>query len=374
MRIQSGSFHTSAGSATKMPGRSHSPAPGGPFRAGDEGPPETRCRLKGPYGGLKVDRASVTVGQHGRRPGVITAFVTRPDSRHGALPSRFRPRSSTSRTPAPLATATACPGRGERGAPLPGRQLAWPHPFPLHRLLALAATALIGLLGAAFAGAAPAGAAPAPDPYRLTPELAHVAHVVAPTRALARPGKGRTVMKVSPLAEWGGGRVQYLVLRSATVDGSRWLRVRLPQRPNSAAGWISADVTRVSTTPWRIVVSTGAALITVERAGRPVVSFPAVVGKPSTPTPRGLFAVDELIRQPAGSELGPWALFLTAHSRVLDDYGGGPGRIAIHGRAGPLLAAPLGTAGSHGCIRIANARIRWLARIAINGTPVQVTH
>lgn len=217
------------------------------------------------------------------------------------------------------------------------------------------------------------GAAPGPDPYRLTPELAHVARVVAPTRALARPGGGRTVMKVSPLAEWGGGRVQYLVLRSALVDGSRWLRVRLPERPNDAAGWIRAGVTRVATTPWRIVVSTAASAVTIERAGRPVVSFPAVVGKPSTPTPRGLFAVAEPIRQPAGSELGPWALFLTAHSRVLDDYGGGPGRIAIHGRAGPLLANPLGTPASHGCIRIANARVRWLARIAIDGTPVEVT-
>jgi lipoprotein-anchoring transpeptidase ErfK/SrfK len=231
------------------------------------------------------------------------------------------------------------------------------------------------LLGAAAALIFPSfsRAAPAPDPYRLTPELAHVARVVAPTWALAQPGGGRTVMKVSPLAEWGGGEVQYLVLRSAVVDGSRWFRVRLPERPNNAAGWISADVTRVTTTPWRIVISTAAARLTLERADRRVVSFPAVVGKPGTPTPHGLFAVDEPIRQPAGSELGPWALFLTAHSRVLDDYGGGPGRIAIHGRAGPLLADPLGTAASHGCIRIPNARVRRLARIAVNGTPVEIT-
>jgi lipoprotein-anchoring transpeptidase ErfK/SrfK len=243
----------------------------------------------------------------------------------------------------------------------------------LHRLLALAATAAIGLAGAAPAQAAPEGATPSSDPYRLTPEVAHVARIVAPTWALAQPGGGRTVMKVSPLAEWGGGQVQYLVLRSTLVDGRRWFEVRLPERPNSAAGWVSADVTRVSTTPWRIEVSTSAAQVTVERAGRPVISFAAVVGKPSTPTPRGLFAIDEPIRQPADSELGPWALFLTAHSRVLDDFGGGPGRIAIHGRAGPLLADPLGTPASHGCIRIANARVRWLARIAVDGTPVEVT-
>jgi lipoprotein-anchoring transpeptidase ErfK/SrfK len=243
----------------------------------------------------------------------------------------------------------------------------------LHRLLALAATAAIGLVAAAPAQAAPAHTASFADPFRLTPELAHVARVVAPTWALARPGGGRTVMNVSPLAEWGGGPVQYLVLRSKLVDGRRWFRVRLPERPNSAAGWISADVTRVSTTPWRIEVSTSKSRVTVERAGRPVVSFAAVVGKPSTPTPRGLFAIDESIRQPAGSELGPWALFLTAHSRVLDDYGGGPGRIAIHGRAGPLLADPLGTPASHGCIRIADARVRWLSHVAVDGTPVEVT-
>lgn len=230
------------------------------------------------------------------------------------------------------------------------------------------------LLGVAAALVFPSlsRAAPAPDPYRLTPELAHVARVVAPTWARARPGEVPSVMKVSPLAEWGGGEVQYLILGSTTVDGRRWLRVRLPERPNDDAGWIPADLTRITTTPWRIVISTSAARLMVERGGRRVVSFPAVVGKPATPTPHGLFAIDEPIRQPPGSELGPWALFLTAHSRVLDDYGGGPGRIAIHGRAGPLLADPLGTAASHGCIRVPNARVRWLARIAINGTPVEV--
>jgi lipoprotein-anchoring transpeptidase ErfK/SrfK len=238
----------------------------------------------------------------------------------------------------------------------------------LHRLLSVVATVVVGL-----ASAAQAQAAPEPDPYALTPKLAHVARVVAPTWARREPGEVPAVMKVSPLAEWGGGEVQYLVLRSRLVDGRRWLRVRLPERPNDAAGWIPADVTRDSTTPWRIVVSTGEERLTVERGGRRVVSFPVVVGAPVTPTPRGLFAIDEPIRQLSGSELGPWALFLTAHSRVLDDYGGGPGRIAIHGRAGPLLADPLGTAASHGCIRIPNARVSWLTRIAINGTPVEIT-
>jgi lipoprotein-anchoring transpeptidase ErfK/SrfK len=253
--------------------------------------------------------------------------------------------------------------RGGKHGPGPG--------FLPRRLAALAAAALGVLALVASAGAAPTR--PAGDPFALTPQLAHVARVVKATRALSEPGGGRTVMRVSPLAEWGGGEVQYLVLRSEEVDGRRWLQVRLPERPNSSAGWIPADLTVDSTTPWRIHVETGASRVTVERAGKAVRKFAAVVGKPTTPTPRGLFAIDEPIRQPAGSELGPWALFLTAHSRVLDDYGGGPGRIAIHGRAGPLLADPLGSHASHGCIRVANANVRWLERVAVNGTPVQVT-
>jgi lipoprotein-anchoring transpeptidase ErfK/SrfK len=236
----------------------------------------------------------------------------------------------------------------------------------------VAALATAGVAWFVLAVSAHAATAPT-DPYALTPDLAHLARVVAPTVALAAPGAGRTVMKISPLAEWGGGEVQYLVLRSEVVDGNRWFDVRLPERPNNDSGWIRADFTRVSTTPWRILVSTAEARLTVERAGHRVASFSAVVGKPSTPTPRGLFAIDEPIRQPAGSELGPWALFLTAHSRVLDDYGGGPGRIAIHGRAGPLLADRLGSKASHGCIRVPNAKVRWLSRIAVDGTPVEVT-
>ena len=143
--IGSERFHTSAGPVTKMPGTSHLPALGGPFRAGIEGP-ERRGRPLGPYRGPKVDRASVAVGQHGQKPGVPGISVTSPtsvtDPSHSRVPAVTDPcatrrtlltlpsRHLTPRTPAPLATATACPGRGERGASLPGRQLAGPNPSP----------------------------------------------------------------------------------------------------------------------------------------------------------------------------------------------------------------------------------------------------
>ena len=99
-----------------------------------------------------------------------------------------------------------------------------------------------------------------------------------------------------------------------------------------------------------------------------------MIGAPATPTPRGLYAVYEKLAQPNPKGfLGPWALHLTAFSNVLLNYGGGPGRVAIHGRDGASLADPLGSIGSHGCIRIDDANIRWMARVVPLGTPVLIT-
>ncbi len=217
-----------------------------------------------------------------------------------------------------------------------------------------------------------AAAADQVDRFALTPHLAHLAQVVYPTAVRGQPGAGGRRGRLGTEARWGGGPVRLLVLRSASDRADRlWLKVRLPERPNDDAGWIRADYARLTTTPWRVVVETGSRTVSVFRNGRRVRRFGAVVGAPSTPTPRGLFAISERIRQPPGV-LGPWALHLTAHSNVLYDYGGGPGRVAIHGRSGALLADPLGTAVSHGCIRIDNGPVSWLARRAVEGTPVLV--
>jgi L,D-transpeptidase catalytic domain len=237
------------------------------------------------------------------------------------------------------------------------------------RAAALVAAALLVLVALPARAAAAEGG----DPFALAPRRAHLAQVVYPTAVRARPGAGRRHGRLATEARWGGGPVRLLVLRSALDgEGRRWLRVRLPERPNDRAGWIRADHTRTSTTPWRIVISTAARTLTVRRAGRRVRRFSAVVGAPATPTPHGLFAISERIRQQHGGELGPWALHLTAHSQVLEDFGGGKGRVAIHGRAGALLADPLGTARSHGCIRIDNRNVSWLARRAVEGTPVEI--
>jgi lipoprotein-anchoring transpeptidase ErfK/SrfK len=90
--------------------------------------------------------------------------------------------------------------------------------------------------------------------------------------------------------------------------------------------------------------------------------------------PDGLAAIYEIDRQPdPNGFLGPWALPLTAFSNVLFNFGGGPGRVAIHGRGGASLIDPLGSAASHGCVRIADGPIGWMASHLAKGTPVEIT-
>jgi lipoprotein-anchoring transpeptidase ErfK/SrfK len=242
------------------------------------------------------------------------------------------------------------------------------------RAALLAAAAALAVSSPALADSA---AAAPPAPLRVaapTAKLAWTAKLTYPTAARSAPRRGaRKIGRVTPTAAWDGGPVGLLVLGAKRDETGRlWVRVQLPERPNGRAGWIDADYARLSPTPWRIVVDRARRRATAFRSGRRVRSWRVVVGKPSTPTPRGLFAVYERVRQLPGSELGPWVLHLTAHSNTLQNYGGGPGRVALHGRDGPLLADPLGSARSHGCIRMQNRIVSWLAARLRPGTPVEI--
>lgn len=179
---------------------------------------------------------------------------------------------------------------------------------------------------------------------------------------------------MSTRTSWSRQSMVLLVLRSATFRGSKWVQLRLPRRPNGTAAWFRRDRMLIRKIPYWVRVRTKSRRVTVFKGGRRLASFRAVVGAPDTPTPRGLGAIYERNRQPdPGGFIGPWALSLTFTSEVLENYGGGPGRVAIHGRSGASLLDPLGSAASHGCVRINNGRVRWLARVLPKGTPVRIT-
>jgi hypothetical protein len=200
-----------------------------------------------------------------------------------------------------------------------------------------------------------------------------VARIVAPLFARPRVRSKRGRLRLGVQTAWSSQPQTLLILRSTFHEGRQWLKVLLPLRPNGSTGWIARDRVALRRTPYWIDVRTGPRRVTVHRAGRRVRRFRAVVGAPATPTPSGLAAIYERNRQPdPGGFLGPWALPLTIHSDVLENYGGGPGRVGIHGRAGASLLDPLGSARSHGCIRVDNHHIAWLAARVPAGTPVRI--
>ena len=229
------------------------------------------------------------------------------------------------------------------------------------------------LAAALLAPAARADDAPAPIAAPSRAGGAHTALIVAPTAARSRPGGGHVVTHLRGETDWSHEAQILLVMDFAEVDGREWLRVLLPVRPNGSTGWVPADRTVLRPDATWLELHKGARRLFAYRDGRLVRRFPVVIGRAATPTPSGLAAIYEHNRQPdPHGFLGPWALPLTALSPVLHSFGGGPGRIAIHGRDGASFADPLGSAASHGCIRVQNAAIRWLAAHAPQGTPVLI--
>jgi lipoprotein-anchoring transpeptidase ErfK/SrfK len=216
----------------------------------------------------------------------------------------------------------------------------------------------------------------------ITPSVAGAAAAVGTTQDLAelltfhevvskpKAGASRigTVSASRPIT--GGQTVLPVVGRRTTGDGIRWLRVVLPGRPNGAKGWIARRGTRLTTTTWHLVVNTSSRRVHVYRRGRLAKSFIAIVGKPSTPTPTGRAFVEESVEMLSGSAGGPYALALSVRSDVLQEFDGGPGQIAIHGVEN--LGGTLGTAASHGCIRLANSSVSWLAARIGPGVPITI--
>jgi lipoprotein-anchoring transpeptidase ErfK/SrfK len=191
---------------------------------------------------------------------------------------------------------------------------------------------------------------------------------------VARRGPGAYAQRleiVHALRPLTGERTALPVLEHRTTAGGvAWLRVLLPGRPNGHTGWIEQRGTAARATSWRIVVSTSRRLVTVYRRGRAVRSYSAVVGKPSTPTPRGEFFVEEDIELRPGDVGAPYAIALSARSAVLQEFDGGPGQIALHGLAN--VGGVLGTAASHGCIRLDAAAMAWLVERIGPGVPVTI--
>lgn len=230
----------------------------------------------------------------------------------------------------------------------------------------LAVTALL-------AGCAAASPRPAPNPRPIQtpsaaastapPSVGTAAAVKAESVAIhAAPDGPVTQTLTNP--QPSGAPLVFLV---AGTQGA-WLQVHLAQRPNGSTGWIKADTVTLSTLEYSLVVSTEQRTLQLLKNGVPVKTFTVATGTGGTPTPHGSFYLTELLA-PTNAGYGPFAFGLSAFSDALSSFGGGPGQIGLHGTDD---AASIGTAASHGCIRLSNPDITELAGLLPLGTPITI--
>ncbi|TDD90392.1 L,D-transpeptidase [Actinomadura rubrisoli] len=178
-------------------------------------------------------------------------------------------------------------------------------------------------------------------------------------------GDGAAWRTLSSPNEMGATRV----LLVDAKDGD-WLKVLLPIRPNGSTGWVKASDVRLSSTTRRVEIDPKAFTFTVFDGDKVLRTGKVATGEGGTPTPAGRFYFTELVKPPnPNGDYGAYAFGLSGFSPTLKTFAGGPGQLAVHGTN---KASALGSKVSHGCVRVGNDDITWMAKNLAIGTPVVV--
>lgn len=209
------------------------------------------------------------------------------------------------------------------------------------------------------------------------PSSQRVVALFAAHNVHSKPNKdSAVVLRIPTTRPITGERTKLPILsRKRTSDGKLWLYVRTPGRALGkpkppSKGWITSDETKRTQTVWRLIEDTSSRTLRVYRAGKEVKEYKTIVGAPTTQTPHGEFFVEESIHLPKSAAGEPYALALSARSNAFQEFEGGPGQIAIHGRNN--IGGTLGTAVSHGCIRASTGAVTWLSKHIGQGVPVTI--
>jgi L,D-transpeptidase catalytic domain len=235
-------------------------------------------------------------------------------------------------------------------------------------VLALALAALIPATAAAAASppANPPGMVRLSD-ERVTTKWAHTADLQP---VFSRPsGSARQVARLRLLTEDRFAEV-YLVLASwKNPAGNEWLKIRVPKRPNGLTGWVRASALgELHTVHTLLRVNKHTLRLTLYDRGRKRFSARIGVGKAGTPTPSGHFWIREKFHVGGHTLYGPRAIGTSAYAPTLSDWPGG-GVVGLHGTNQPNL---IPGRPSHGCIRLKNADILRLYKLAPRGTPIEI--
>jgi lipoprotein-anchoring transpeptidase ErfK/SrfK len=205
---------------------------------------------------------------------------------------------------------------------------------------------------------------PRPNPAPAGSEVARVrpGHVV---RVHARPA-GPIVATLDAVTEFGSSQTFGVVTRRG-----HWLGVTTSSLPNDRLGWLRDNRSlRVTRTSVKLVLDLSRRLLVLQRGDRVLRKMTVGVGRSSSPTPKGRFAVTDKL---PGARYGPYygccIIALSAHQPNLPVGWRGGDRIAIHGTTD---LGSIGAAASAGCPRARDSDLRVLARFVPIGAPVIV--
>lgn len=192
-----------------------------------------------------------------------------------------------------------------------------------------------------------------------------VVHLKRSTPLRARPN-GRVIAQLGTKTSFDSPTVLAVVRRQGD-----WYGVITPEVPNGRVGWISTRAPiELYENHFRVDVSLSGREIVVHRKRRVVARFPVAIGRASSPTPVGRFAVtDKLITQGGASPYGCCILAISAHQRLTPQGWGGGDRVAIHATDHPDT---IGSAVSLGCLRAPEDVMRRMVRLVPLGTLVTI--
>jgi lipoprotein-anchoring transpeptidase ErfK/SrfK len=264
-----------------------------------------------------------------------------------------------------LASAVAGCGGGEDDAASPATTAAARTTAPAH-----AATTAAPEPTATTAEVAPKTACE-PGEVRRVGTMRRAFAAVVQERAVAFRSPGKRAFARFEDENANGVPTVFSVL-AKRLDGRcrpTWYRVQLPLKPNGVTGWVRAAEVQLTPIYTRIHVDLSERRVTLFERGRKVLSAPAAIGAPGTPTPTGRFYVNQrLVPSDPSGPFGPGAIGISSFSEVLTGWTQG-GPIAIHGTNRPDL---IGREVSNGCIRVRNDLLQKLFDRTLAGTPVIV--
>ena len=206
-----------------------------------------------------------------------------------------------------------------------------------------------------------------PAPTRAS---AWIARLVARTPAWRAPRAEGSPRMLAPLGRWTGGPVGLLVLEAR----GDWLRVLLPDRPERRSALDQrATACGSSRTRWRVEIDLSARRFASCAAAGRVRRFRRSSARPPRPRRRGRFAIYE--RRASPTRRLPRPVRPPSHRALATcstTTAAGRGGSRSTGAGVRVCADPLGSARSHGCVRVDNAAVRFLARVLAPGVPVAV--